>query len=83
MVLAGTLRVSPIKVNDLFPIFKYWLSFCVVAVLRGESRVTGVVQFEQDSESSPTKVTYEITGMDPSANRGFHVQYTILPPQRH
>jgi superoxide dismutase, Cu-Zn family len=50
----------------------------VVAVLRGESRVTGEVQFEQASEGSPTKITYNISGMDPSSKRGFHVQYNNL-----
>ena len=52
----------------------------VVAVLRGESRVTGEVQFEQTSEDSPTKITYNITGMDPSSKRGFHVQYSTPRP---
>ena len=40
--------------------------------------MTGDVTFEQTSEDSPTKITYSITGMDPSSKRGFHVQY-ILP----
>ena len=44
-----------------------------VAVLRGDSNVSGVVRFEQTSESEPTKVTYEISGNDPNAQRGFHV----------
>jgi hypothetical protein len=66
------------KSPTTFCIFIYWPTFCTVAVLRGESSVTGVVQLEQHSESSPTKVTYKISGMDPSAKRGFHVQYTIL-----
>jgi Cu-Zn family superoxide dismutase len=47
----------------------------LVAVLRGESSVKGEVVFEQTSEDSPTKVTYNISGMDPSSRRGFHVQY--------
>ena len=47
---------------------------CVVAVLRGESKVTGEVQFEQTSEGSPTKITYNLVGLDPSSQRGFHVQ---------
>lgn len=54
---------------------------CVVAVLRGESKVTGEVQFEQTSEDAPTKITYNLTGLDPSSKRGFHVQY-LPPPMR-
>lgn len=46
----------------------------LVAVLRGESNVKGEVVFEQRSEDTPTKITYNITGMDPSSKRGFHVQ---------
>ncbi|EGW35452.1 superoxide dismutase (Cu-Zn) [Spathaspora passalidarum NRRL Y-27907] len=44
-----------------------------VAVLRGDSKVSGVVHFEQASESEPTTITYEISGNDPNALRGFHV----------
>jgi len=51
----------------------------VVAVLRGESKVTGEVQFEQTSEDAPTKITYNLVGLDPSSKRGFHVQYLPSP----
>ncbi|KAI4137526.1 MAG: hypothetical protein L6R39_007233 [Caloplaca ligustica] len=44
-----------------------------VAVLRGDSNVKGTVTFEQESESSPTTITYDIQGNDPSAKRGMHV----------
>ncbi|AOW05310.1 superoxide dismutase [Cu-Zn] [Yarrowia lipolytica] len=44
-----------------------------VAVLRGDSKVSGTVTFEQDSESGPVTVTYDIKGNDPNAERGFHV----------
>jgi len=44
-----------------------------VAVVRGDSKVTGTVIFEQSSESSPTTITYDISGNDPNAERGFHV----------
>ena len=44
-----------------------------VAVLRGDSRVSGTVTFEQSSEFSPTTITYDITGNDPNAERGMHV----------
>ncbi|KAK6504958.1 Superoxide dismutase [Cu-Zn] [Arthrobotrys musiformis] len=44
-----------------------------VAVLRGDSSVTGVVTFTQESESSPTTIDYEITGNDANSQRGFHI----------
>ncbi len=44
-----------------------------VAVLRGEGKVTGTVTFVQESESSPTTISYEITGNDPNVKRGMHV----------
>ena len=44
-----------------------------VAVLRGDSNVKGTVTFEQESESSNTKITWDITGNDPNAERGMHV----------
>ncbi|KAL9598362.1 MAG: hypothetical protein Q9219_004524 [cf. Caloplaca sp. 3 TL-2023] len=44
-----------------------------VAVLRGDSNVKGTVTFEQASESSPTTISYDIQGSDPSAKRGMHV----------
>jgi len=44
-----------------------------VAVLRGDSNVKGTVTFEQSSESSPTTISWDITGNDASAERGIHV----------
>jgi Cu/Zn superoxide dismutase len=44
-----------------------------VAVLRGDSNVSGTVTLEQASESSPTTINYEIKGNDPSAQRGMHI----------
>ncbi|KAL8996795.1 MAG: hypothetical protein Q9169_003764 [Polycauliona sp. 2 TL-2023] len=44
-----------------------------VAVLRGDSNVKGTVTFEQASEQSPTTISYDIQGNDPSAKRGIHV----------
>lgn len=35
--------------------------------------MSGIVRFEQTSESEPTTITYEITGNDANAERGFHV----------
>ncbi|KZL84871.1 superoxide dismutase, partial [Colletotrichum incanum] len=44
-----------------------------VAVVRGDSKVTGSVVFEQESESAPTKITWDITGNDANAKRGMHI----------
>jgi hypothetical protein len=81
MVLAGT--HPPIRERADHPCFytvvvwtiirDNWID-CAVAVLRGESNVKGDVVLEQTSEDAPTKITYNITGMDPSSKRGFHVQ---------
>lgn len=43
-----------------------------VAILHG-SKVSGVVHFEQAAENEPTTISYEISGNDPNAKRGFHV----------
>lgn len=43
-----------------------------VAVLKG-TKVSGVVHFEQTAENEPTTISYEITGHDPNALRGFHI----------
>ena len=48
-------------------------SSVLVAVLRGDSKVTGTVTFEQASESSPTNITWDTTGHDANAERGMHV----------
>jgi len=44
-----------------------------VAVLRGDSTVKGTVTFEQSSDSSPTTVSWNISGHDSNADRGMHV----------
>lgn len=44
-----------------------------VAILRGDSNVKGIVHFEQSSESEYTTVSWEISGNDPNALRGFHI----------
>ncbi|KAK7192078.1 superoxide dismutase [Paraphaeosphaeria sporulosa] len=43
------------------------------AVLRGDSNVKGTVTFEQENESSPTSISWDITGHDANAERGMHV----------
>lgn len=45
----------------------------LVSVLRGDSKVNGTVVFEQESESAPTTITWDITGNDANAKRGFHI----------
>ncbi|KAK4137098.1 Cu/Zn superoxide dismutase [Trichocladium antarcticum] len=44
-----------------------------VAVVRGDSKVSGSVIFEQENESAPTTVTWDITGHDANAKRGMHI----------
>jgi len=44
-----------------------------VAVIRGDSTVKGTLTFEQESESSNTTITYNLSGNDPNAERGMHV----------
>ncbi|CAD6578915.1 MAG: Superoxide dismutase [Cu-Zn] [Cyphobasidiales sp. Tagirdzhanova-0007] len=44
-----------------------------IAVVRGDSKVSGIVKFSQASENDPVSVTGEITGNDANAPRGFHV----------
>lgn len=44
-----------------------------VVVLRGDSNVSGTVTLEQATESSPTTVSYDVKGNDPSAQRGMHI----------
>lgn len=48
-------------------------SLSLVSVIRGDSKVSGTVVFEQESESSPTKISWDITGNDANAKRGFHI----------
>ncbi|KZZ90063.1 Cu,Zn superoxide dismutase SOD1 [Ascosphaera apis ARSEF 7405] len=44
-----------------------------VAVLRGDSTVKGTVTFEQADANTPTTISWNITGNDPNAERGFHI----------
>ncbi|KAJ1952006.1 Superoxide dismutase [Cu-Zn] [Dispira parvispora] len=43
-----------------------------VALLRGDSQVSGVVRFEQAAEGAPVRVTGELSGLTPGKH-GFHV----------
>ncbi|KAI3653065.1 hypothetical protein MP228_002490 [Amoeboaphelidium protococcarum] len=47
-------------------------SIVAVCVLRGDGPVKGTVTFKQDSESTPLRITGEITGLT-SGLHGFHV----------
>ncbi|KAF7927483.1 uncharacterized protein EAE98_005865 [Botrytis deweyae] len=44
-----------------------------VATVRGDSKISGTVTFEQSEENSPTTITWNITGNDANAERGMHV----------
>jgi len=44
-----------------------------VSVVRGDSKVTGTITFEQASASDPTPISWDITGNDPNAKRGVHI----------
>ncbi|KAJ3526747.1 hypothetical protein NM688_g8222 [Phlebia brevispora] len=44
-----------------------------VAVLKGDSGVGGTVIFTQSDPSGPVTVTGDLAGLDPSAQRGFHI----------
>lgn len=44
-----------------------------VAVLRGDSKITGTVSFEQASEGAATTVSWNIKNHDANAERAFHV----------
>ncbi|KAH9983331.1 superoxide dismutase [Russula compacta] len=47
--------------------------FKAVAVLSGDSAVTGTVVFEQPSKSAPVTITGNLKSLDPSSSRGFHI----------
>ncbi|KAJ5908470.1 RNA-induced silencing complex nuclease component Tudor-SN [Penicillium taxi] len=44
-----------------------------VAVIRGDSKIAGTVTFEQADENTPTTISWNITGHDANAERGFHI----------
>ncbi|EOD49444.1 Superoxide dismutase protein [Neofusicoccum parvum] len=44
-----------------------------VAVIRGDSNVKGTVTFEQESESAPTTISWNLSGHDANAERGMHI----------
>ncbi|OQE16959.1 hypothetical protein PENSTE_c022G00916 [Penicillium steckii] len=44
-----------------------------VACVRGDSKITGIVSFEQIDEKSPTTISWYLTGNDANSERGFHI----------
>lgn len=46
-----------------------------VTVLQGGSDASGTVTFTQAKFGEPVTVTVDLKGLDPSAKRGFHIQY--------
>lgn len=48
--------------------------FQAVVVLKGDSAASGIVTFTQASSTAPVVITGQLTGLDASALRGFHVQ---------
>ena len=58
------------------PLYGSLLTLCsldLVATVRGDSKVAGTITFEQASESAPTTITWDFTGNDANAKRGFHI----------
>jgi Cu-Zn family superoxide dismutase len=50
------------------------LAVQAVAVVGGESKVTGTVTFTQEALGYPVTVKGTIKGLDANSKRGFHVQ---------
>ncbi|QKX64455.1 uncharacterized protein TRUGW13939_11629, partial [Talaromyces rugulosus] len=44
-----------------------------VALLRGNSTVTGTITFDQASETAPTIISWHIRGNSPNSQRAFHI----------
>lgn len=44
-------------------------------LLRGEGSASGKIYFEQPSKNAVVRITGKLTGLDPNALRGFHIQY--------
>jgi hypothetical protein len=47
-----------------------------VVVLKGDVGVNGTVIFQEDDDG--IKITGNITGLTPNAQRGFHIQYAVF-----
>ncbi|KAI0061396.1 hypothetical protein BV25DRAFT_1886644 [Artomyces pyxidatus] len=64
-------------VASIIFVLTFWQSgvtvYKAVAVLSGDSPVSGTVTFEQSSKSGVVTVTGDLRGLDPSAKRGFHI----------
>ncbi|EHL00342.1 putative Superoxide dismutase [Glarea lozoyensis 74030] len=44
-----------------------------VCKIRGDGKITGTFTFEQESESSSTNISWDITGHDANSERGCHI----------
>ncbi|KAK6903995.1 superoxide dismutase [Cu-Zn] [Kwoniella mangroviensis CBS 8886] len=44
-----------------------------IAVLKGDSSVSGVITFTQEKDGAPVTVSGDIKNLSPNAERGFHV----------
>lgn len=53
--------------------FKLILTVVLVAVLKGDSHVSGVVHITQESPCVEAVITWDISGNDPNSKRGFHI----------
>ncbi|KZT09149.1 uncharacterized protein LAESUDRAFT_722865 [Laetiporus sulphureus 93-53] len=66
--------------------FLFWVAFLrpapapalpvvtkAVAVLKGDSGASGTVTFAQTAPTAPVTITGELRGLDPRAERGFHI----------
>lgn len=50
-----------------------------VTVLKGDSGDFGTVTFTQPKLGDSVVVSLNLKGLDPSAKRGFHIQYVLRP----
>ncbi|TDL23266.1 hypothetical protein BD410DRAFT_787592 [Rickenella mellea] len=84
-VKSSRTRVLITSASVLTGIFILWLLFFkgptlpnvvvtkAVAVVKGESKVTGTVTFSQSSKLGPVTISGDLKGLDPNAKRGFHI----------
>jgi len=62
----GLVAASPTTPEAGFPLK-------AIAVLSGDSPVKGYVTIVQDSPEGGSKISYEVSGLEPHSNRGFHI----------
>ncbi|KAK4686573.1 superoxide dismutase, Cu-Zn family, partial [Tremellales sp. Uapishka_1] len=59
-----------VKLLPPFPSLPYSQA---IAVLKGDSKVSGVITFTQEQEGGPVTVSGDIKNLDANAERGFHI----------